>query len=623
MECRFCGKKIKKDSNVCDYCGKEVTEGLGTDELIDAMPELHDEFDNISKMQAKDKKKKARKENREKNKGKRWRVAIAISLVVVIVAGVVVGMLYLKGKNAEPEEVAPTTSAIDGGVVTTFRDGSFTDILITDEITAKEALKAGQETLGFIDAEEEYELDKKIEFGDMAYYRFRQMYQGIPVYGGEIVIAARKSGEAVAFNGSYVTTKGLTAKQTINKATAGNAIVGYVNKMPDDYAVVQGVNMTDVQKVVVNTDEKTYLAYMANVSGYNRLDEYNAFDVFVDAVGGNGIGAIATSSFENKTSVKTTVKANAKTDVKTTVEEVTDETIQEESQAGLEENYIYELATVNDKFKWNDESNTTAEEKLLIADIEAGNTSPYITSVKTAVDRAYYFFDGTYGYKGLDGQGGKFKVYVNSNEYISDKIPTGSALYNNGKLMFFREDLTQGEIDYNSVVHEYAHGVMQHIAGLSGTKELNENAAIAEGLADVFAELAEIKQNGSADWMHGERNLRSPGDGYYTYASDDIVISDIKDCYAYSTIVSHMASYMYDGIQNADVLCEYWFNVLNLTTKHTNFQELNSIMQVVAESMYGAGRLDENGMKTVVVGVGILTRAQSPQSEPAGVGVVE
>ena len=589
MKCRFCGKKIKKDSNICDYCGKEVTEGLGTDEMIDAMPELHDEFESIARLQAKDKKKKEKKENREKNKSKRLRVTLAILLVFVIIAGVVAGMLYYKSINAEPEEVIPTTSAIEGSVSTTFHGGNFTEKLITDEITAKEAIKAAQETLKFADVDNEYELERKIEFGDTVFYRFRQVYQGIPVYGGEVVIAVLKSGEPIAYNGAYVTTEGLTAAHTVDKATAGNAIIDFVSKMSDDYMVVQGVNMTDVEKVVVNTNEKTYLAYMANISGYNRLDEYNAFDVFVDAVGGKGIGAISTSSFEN--------------------EEPTDEP---------EESYIYEIATVNDKFNWNDEKSTIAEDKLSIADIESGNTSPYIASVKTAMDRAYNFFDKTFGYKGLDGQGSALKVYVNSNEYVADKIPTGNALYTNNKLMFFREDLTQGEIDYNSVVHEYAHGVMQHIAGLSGTKELSENAAIAEGLADVFAELAELKLTGNADWIHGERNLDDPGDGYYIYAAGDINIPDVRSCYAYSTIVSHMASYMYGRIQNVDTLCEYWFKVLNLMTMHTNFDELNTIMYTVAQSMYDAGRLDDEGMMTVVSGVDILTRTKNSQGEITG-----
>jgi anaerobic C4-dicarboxylate transporter len=112
MKCRFCGKRIKKNSNICKACGREVTEGLGTEEIIDAMPELHDDFDKISKLQAKDKKKKEKKQRREENKSKRAKIAIAIILVVVILAGVVLGALFYTGILGKEEVVVPTTSAI-------------------------------------------------------------------------------------------------------------------------------------------------------------------------------------------------------------------------------------------------------------------------------------------------------------------------------------------------------------------------------------------------------------------------------------------------------------------------------------------------------------------------------
>lgn len=584
MKCRFCGKRIKKDSNVCDYCGKEITEGIGSDELIDAMPELHDEFESITRLQAKDKKKKERKERKENKKSGKWRIIVAILLVLVIIAGVVAGMFYYKKANEEPEVVVPTSSAIDGDVKTTFKAQLSTDTLVEDDISAKAAIALGQETLEFADVENEYELYRKTEFAGNTFYRFRQVYQGIPVYGGEIVLMADNAGKLIAYNGSYVSTKGLTATHTVDKATAGNNIIDFVSKMPDDYQIVTGTNMADVEKIVVNTDGKTYLAYKANISGYNRFDEYNAYDVFVDAVGGKGIGAIATSSFEN-----------------------------EEAAEEPEEEYIYEVATVNDKFNWNDEKSTIAEERLPIKDIESGNVSPYIVSVKNAMDRAYNFFDKTFGYKGLDGEGGKFKVYINSNIYEEGKIPTGNALYTNDKLMFFREDLTQGEVDYNSVVHEYAHGVIRHIAGLSGTKELTENSAIAEGMADIFAELAELKQNGTADWIHGERNMDTLSDGYYMFFQNDSQINTVKDCYAYSTVVSHFASYMNNYIKDADILCEYWFNVLNLMTMHTDFQGLNTIAYTVAESMYNAGRLDTESAAALMAGLDILAQGRNVQ----------
>lgn len=586
MKCRFCGKKIKKHSNVCDYCNKEVTEGLNTDELIDAMPELHDEFDNIARLQAKDKKKKDKKENRKNTKSTTLRIVIAVLLVLVIVAGVLAGTFYYKKTNQEPEVVVPTTSAIDGEVKTTFQSLFHEGKIINDETSAKAAIALGQETLGFADVENEYELYRKTEVFGNTFYRFRQVYQGIPVYGGEVVLMADKDGNLLAYNGSYVTTKGLTATHTIDKAVAGNTIIDFVNKLPDSYQVVTGTNMTDVEKVVAHTDGKTYLAYKANVSGYNRFDEYNAFDVFVDAVGGKGIGTIATSSFEN--------------------EGLTEEP---------EENYIYEVATVNDKFNWNDEKSTIAADKLFIEDIESGNASPYVTSVKNAMDRAYNFFDKTFGYKGLDGEGSKFKVYINSNVYEEGKIPVNNALYTNDKLMFFRQDLTQGEIDYNSVVHEYAHGMIRHVAGLSGTKELTENSAIAEGLADIFAELAEMKMNGTADWIHGERNMDSLADGYYMFFQNDSQINTIKDCYAYSTVVSHLGSYMANYIKNADKLCEYWFKVLNLMTVHTDFDNLNTILYTVAQSMYSAGKFNNEEATAVMAGIDILAQGSRGAQE--------
>ena len=579
MKCRFCGKRIKKGSNVCDACGKEITEGIATEELIDAMPDLHDDFDKISKLQAKDKKKKEKKKKREENKSKRWKITIAILLVIAILAGVIVGVLFYSGVLGKEKVVVPTTSAVEGEVRKTFAGVLFTDALITDELSAKTALAEGQSVVEFADIENEYEFDKKVVIGGHTVYRFRQVYQGIPVYGGEAVIAARNDGTAVGYNCAYITTNGLTATQLINKAQAENAIIDYVSKLPDEYVIVQGVNMSEAEKVVTNSNGKTYLAYKANVSGYNRLDEYNAFDVFVDAVGGGGIGVIATSSFENEASDGTSLP---------------------------EESYIYEMATVNHKFNWNDEKSTIAEEKLLISDIAAGNTSPYITSVKNATDLAYNFFNNQYGWRGLDGQGSGFKVYINSNEYVSDKIPTGSALYTNGKMMFFREDLTQGEVDYNTVVHEYAHGVMQNIAGVHGTKALNENAAIAEGMADIFGELAEMKQNGTADWIHGERNLAVPSNGYYLTTSGAVNITDLRSCYAYSTVVSHMGSFSSGYITDTNHLNEYWFLVMCMMTQHTDFSEFYQILDCVALSMRDEGKLDDNAYIAIITGIEMM-----------------
>jgi len=43
--------------------------------------------------------------------------------------------------------------------------------------------------------------------------------------------------------------------------------------MPDEYAVVQGVSVTDVEKAVCNSNGNAYLAYKANVSGFYNNGE--------------------------------------------------------------------------------------------------------------------------------------------------------------------------------------------------------------------------------------------------------------------------------------------------------------------------------------------------------------
>ena len=583
MKCRFCGKKIKKGENTCSKCGKEVTEGLATDELIDAMPELHDEFDNISKMQARDKRKKEIKEMRAKNKTKR--IVIAIILVVAILCGVAGGIFYFKNIENNKEEVPQivASSAIESLIEKAIAPVGFTETLITDATSAKEVLKEAASTFSITDVDSEFELDRELQVGDTKFYRFKQMYQNIPVQSGAMILMADSDGNVITINGVYVPTKGLTTEYKITPGSASTSITEYVNHL-GQYSVVQAINITEIEKAVCNSGGKAYLAYKANVSGYNKNGEYVAYNVFVDGVNGNGICATPTSSFENESVI---------------------------TQEEIENSYIYEMATVSDKFNWNDESMALTEEPINIKDVDAGNSSAYITSIKTAVDNAYNFFDKSFGWKGLSGSGDSFKVYVNSNEYVEEVLPTEKALYTNNKLMFFREDLTQGDVDYNTVVHEYAHGVMNNIVGFCGTIMHTENSTIAEGLADVFAEFAEAKMLGTApDWIHSSRNLLNPEDGYHTSCYDNMEITSVEDCYRHSTIVSHLAAYIADGTTSFSAQSEMWFKVMCLMTDYTDCNDFQTLLPIVAMDMYEKGNIEDIVYSKVVSGVQMIEMAQ-------------
>lgn len=563
MKCKFCGKRIKKGEITCRKCGKQITEDLKTDDLIDAMPQLHDEFDNITKMQAKEKRKKEKKENRAKHRTRR--IVVALILVITILAGVAGGMFYYKNRDAEnEEEQIVATSAVDSVVERLFLTGDFTDVIVKDVDSARNVIEDSKDVFSISDVGSEYELKSQIKVGNTTFYRFKQIYCGIDVYGGEMVIMADHMGNVVGLNGVYVPTRNLTTAYKIDEGSASTSITEYVNSLPD-YSVVGGINITDVEKAICNTENKAYLAYKANVSGYNGSGKYVAYDMFVDGASGNGICVSITSSFENESAI---------------------------TENEIENSYIYEMATASDKFNWNDESMELAEEPLYIKDITLGNASAYVLSVKNAVDNAYNYFDRAFNWKGLAGNGESFKVYINSNEYVEEDLPTEKAMYTNNKLMFFREDLTQGDIDYNTVVHEYAHGVMYNIAGFRGTMELTANSAIAEGLADVFAELAESSITGTApDWLHGERNFLTP---YYMSVPANVEIGTVSDCYKYSTVVSHMAYVIGQHMGSLNEQNEFWFKSMCLMTKNTDFSELGSILTVVADNMHSEGKINQD-----------------------------
>ncbi len=572
MKCRFCGKRIKKDSTVCSKCGADVTEGLNQDELIDTLPELHDEFDNISKIQAKEKRKKEKKEKNARHRTRR--IVISVLVVLVILAGVLGGMLYVKHKEQEEEKLKEAqiveSSAVDSTVVKTFMASGFTDKIVTDSALAKEVILEQKNTFTDASAEFDFKLEKEIKIGTSTLYRFNQQFRGIPVYGGEMVLLADKNGKVTALNGTYIPTENLSVSYLLDKGSASAAITEYVNSL-DDFAIVAGINITEIQKAVCNNENKAYIAYKANVSGYNNDSEYIAYDVFVDAKNGEGICVSVTSSYENESAV-------TKEDVRTS--------------------YIFDMASANDKFNWNDDSIEIAREYIDIKDVQSGNVSAYVSGVKNAVDSAYNYFNNAFSYKGLSGDGKNFLVYINSNEYVEEDLPTEKAMYTDAKLMFFREDLTQGDIDYNTVVHEYAHGVMHNIAGFRGTMDFSENSIIAEGLADIFAELAEATINGtSPDWVHGERIL---SEAPYVVVEKELLVGNVQECYEYSKIVSHLAYKIFQSVPDISVQNELWFKTMCLMTKSTDFSEFESIINAVVSNMYEEYKISDAQYAEVV-----------------------
>lgn len=590
MKCKFCGEELKDGANFCEFCGKEQEafvgaagqEEKGTADMIDALPELHDELDRIAEM-------------REKSKHRKRRVLVSVILIVACAAGVWFGMNYLKDQRKPVQPVGgevssvPATSGVAGEVKETLLGSGFTQVKILDGATAEDAIHSVKDQLGITDANTSFVMKSKTAVGNDTYYRFSQTCGGLKVYGGEVVLAAAQNGTPIALNGRVVETDGLDLNAALDAGGASNAVSEYVNKLSGDYRITEGANVTVAEKVVCNFEGKTYLAYVSNVSGYNEKGEYVAYDAFVDADAGSGIYVCATSSYENggeEAALPETDSAEVP---------AADSSVPPSAAESA-----MTMFTVNDKFNWNDKTKTSALEEIRREDIDAGNMSAYVAGTKASVDRAYAYFKDSFGYAGLNGKNGNFKVYLNSNEYLKDKLPPEKALYSGDVLMFIREDLTSGELDINVAAHEFAHGVMYHIAQFDGTRNFSENAAVAEGLADVFGELCEAHfAGGTADWIHGSRNLAAPESGFVTKLSGAAEMKDIAECYRYSTVVSHAVYQMNANGVDTGALGELCFRSLCLMTKGASFSQWRTVSELAARNMTDTGRLTEEQFAAV------------------------
>ena len=592
MKCKFCGKRYKKHDTHCPKCGRDVNDELTTDDLIDAMGEIHNEMGKIGKM-------------REMRKRRIRRFFLTVFVIALCVGAGLYTMHYFGGelkfptKEVTVEEPEPVVAAgVAGERVDKFLGAGFSGVSITDENSAQTALESMFSDLGMTGEEMTFRLEHKIAVDKDTFYRFSQVVNGVDVYGGEAVVVAGNDGTPLALRSSLVQTSGLDFTAEMESGKATTAISEYIDKMVDDYRVKSGIQISQAEKIICNFEGRTYLAYTANVSGYNVKNTYVAYDVFVDADTGAGIFVSDTGSFvegeEGEEGEETEAPA---VDETATAEAEKAEKAEKAAIAQSASPAEYTISTVNDRYNWNDESKTASREEISKADIEAGNVTPYVTDVKFGVDKAYAYFANRFEWRAFDGQNAPFFVYLNANEYVKDQLPPEKALYAGNKMMLIETSMATAQADPNIIAHEYTHGVMYHLAHLSGTTAKTENAAIAEGLADIFAELME---GDAPDWMHGSRNLALKEVGYFTEYPQDAGVKSISDAYAYGHILSHAAHRMYSEGIGTQKLGELYFRTLCMMTKTSTLSDFRTALELSAKHMELNGILSDVQFKIAV-----------------------
>ncbi len=272
--CAYCGSPVDQTAKFCPKCGKNTNSQPTPVYQMDnrnnpAYPPVVTQPQTAKTVQKNNKKVK----QNNTSKTKTYKKIIAVLLAVLIaLSGCVVALVYFK--NSPMSKKDDNLNIISG---------KFTDIAVTDEDSAIAAAKDAADQMGLSNAADELDVKSISTADDLTYYRLQQNYQGVPVYGKDIIIVADEVGNAWSVSSNMLdipteldTDAELTEDEIISKAAE---FLG---------ASASSLSILSSEKII-RVDEKAQLVYHTYLS--SEATEYNLYiPVDGDAVSYGNLG---------------------------------------------------------------------------------------------------------------------------------------------------------------------------------------------------------------------------------------------------------------------------------------------------------------------------------------------
>ena len=378
-----------------------------------------------------------------------------------------------------------------------------------------------------------------------AHVRMDQQYEGVPVYGGEL-IAHTKNGAFELLNGRYYPTPEIASVvPAITKAAAEQKVVDHIgtdkvktNWTPEERMLVGG-QVVQTELIVYHHQRKLDAEHLAwQVTIYPNMLRRAVY--FVDAKTGTIIhyfdhtcaingGAVVDPGHQYEHEPTNTLAATARIDIPlpgaggpVMASGLDLKNVNRSFGAWMEGSVTY-LEDAGQSMFNNTASTMPSNPVGAIISLDALNTSPEIPSTfdyslvtsgstvfnnKNAVSthwnaaKSYRYFEDTHMRTSIDGVGGNIISFFNVAEAdgtsMENAFWNGAAMwYGNGGSSFSE---LAGGLDVGG--HEMTHGVIEKTANL---EYQDESGALNESFADVFAVCIDRD-----DWLIGE-DVVKPG----------------------------------------------------------------------------------------------------------------
>ncbi len=531
--------------------------------------------------------------------------------------------------------------------------GGFTDRKIIDEKSALAAIEDMGDVIGIGNVQEELTNCRTDVVFDNAYYRFQQEYEGIPIYGRNVIVSADKDGNSLSLTGNYL-DHGDTELEVTPKINEEEA-VEIAQKHGGDDAQTESYGLT-FYPLGDNGIELAWQIYVNN-HGQNEYCFVSAMDgdiirelslTYTERVLCNGIDKSGENrEFYAEYEAGKYYMQDVERDINiynANNREVKREEVVEDSDGKIYKSYKRQYYMDENKHRVDiDENNgngtfviknmqgeeignkgvmylklwTSPTAEQLLGKLEMPTSESEIWTAKNAVTLmsglsvTYDFWKSEFNRESYDNRcGGIYAVYNNG---VHGR--TGNNSYseygNNGQgstLLCFE---TSNSLSVDIIAHEFMHSVERSISAMSYEAE---SGALMEAYSDIFGEVVEDwsldeELKGKCDWENDFRNMVSPEKSnngklpsrYQGENWEDTSNTKIDHGYVHTncTVISHAAYLMQKGFNGIDALsmkdlAALFYETLFSLPSDCTFEQFRSLLQNRADIMCAQGRLSED-----------------------------
>ena len=462
---------------------------------------------------------------------------------------------------------------------------------------------------------------------DIVHYKMQQYYEGIKVFGGQVILHGTE-GMINKINGTYYPTPTLTDLiPTIdNQQAIANAIndlrgVTFYKEMDDTENAFLDYQGPESELIIYHDSRdltSEQLAYRIVI----RPNVIEHWVVYVDAKNGSIIEKYnmtctdgpATAQAQDLNGVTQTIHTYQVGGQYYFID--ASRPMYNSGQSQLPDNPVGAI--------WTLDANNTSENNIEVYQIVSSNNNwnnPTAVSAHNSAAITYEYFKNTHGRNSIDGQGGTIISIIN----ITDDDGSGKDnAFWNGKAMFYGNGdqlfyPLAGALDVGA--HEMAHGVTQHTANLIYK---DQSGAINEAMSDIAGCMVDRD-----DWRLAEdvvlpnsqyfpsgamRDMSNPHNG----ATDDLPgwqpqhtnemyngDQDNGGVHTNSGIINYAYYMIAEAISKNKAEDLYYRALANYMTQSSQFIDCRLAFEQAAKDIHGDGSAEFNAVVTAFFNVGI------------------